>query len=103
LTVKEVNQGEKDFMEIIIGSIPPLGPPAPRIPAEIGPGVEAHLLHIRPPRRGIAGPSGMERRGKKVSDPLKGRVLTVLVPNADSLPKDIDTDKYKVILRFIRK
>jgi hypothetical protein len=90
-------------MEIIIGSIPPLGPPAPRIPAQAGPGVEAHLLHIRPPRKGIAGPSGMERRGKQVNDPLKGRVLTLLVPNADLLPKDIDTEKYKVILRFVRK
>jgi hypothetical protein len=90
-------------MEIIIGSITPLGSPMPKPPAEAGPAVEAHLLHIRPPRKGIAGPSGMERRGKKVSDPLKGRVLTLLVPNADSLPKDIDTEKYKVLLRFVRK
>jgi len=89
-------------MEIIIGSIPPIGPTPPRA-AEIGPTVEAHLLHIRPPRKGIAGPSGVERRGKRVSDPLKGRVLTLLVPNADALPKDIDTEKYKVILRFVRK
>jgi hypothetical protein len=89
-------------MEIIIGSIPPLGPPAAKT-SESGPAIEAHLLHIRPPRKGIAGPSGMERRGKKVNDPLKGRVLTLLIPNADSLPKDIDTEKYKVILRFVRK
>jgi len=89
-------------MEIIIGSIPPLGP-TPTRPPETGPTVEAHLLHIRPPRKGIAGPSGMERRGKKVNDPQKGRVLTILVPDANSLPKDIDSKKYKVILRFVRK
>ena len=89
-------------MEIIIGSIPPLGPSPPR-PQETGPTIEAHLLHIRPPRKGIAGPSGMERRGKKVNDPQKGRVLTILVPDANSLPKDIDSEKYKVILRFVRK
>jgi hypothetical protein len=45
----------------------------------------------------------MERRGKKVNDPQKGRVLTILVPDANSLPKDIDSKKYKVILRFVRK
>lgn len=89
-------------MEIIIGSIPPLGPP-PNRPPETGPTIEAHLLHIRPPRKGIAGPSGMERRGKRVNDPQKGRVLTILVPDADSLPKDIDSEKYKIILRFVRK
>jgi hypothetical protein len=89
-------------MEIIIGSIPPLGPTPPRA-AETGPTVEAHLLHIRQPRKGIAGPSGMERRGKKVNDPQRGRVLTILVPDANSLPKDIDSEKYKVILRFVRK
>ena len=89
-------------MEIIIGSIPPLGPAQPKSP-EAGPAIEAHLLHVRPPRKGVAGPSGVERRGKKVKDPLKGRVLTLLIPDADALPKDIDSEKYKVILRFIRK
>jgi hypothetical protein len=90
-------------MEIIIGSIPPLGPSPPKPTGETGPAVEAQLLHIRPPRKGIAGPSGVERRGKKVNDPAKGRVLTILVPDADMLPKDIDTRNYKVMLRFIRK
>jgi hypothetical protein len=95
--------GGGDTMEIIIGSIPPLGPPAPKPSGESGPAIEAQLLHVRPPRKGIAGPSGVERRNKRVNDPLKGRVLTLLVPDADSLPKDIDSDKYRVILRFIRK
>jgi len=90
-------------MEIIIGSIPPLGPSPHKPTGETGPTVEAQLLHIRPPRKGIAGPSGVERRGKKVNDPQKGRVLTILVPNADLLPKDIETQKYKVMLRFVRK
>ena len=89
-------------MEIIIGSVPPLGP-TPLKPPETGPAVEAQLLHIRSPRKGIAGPSGMERRGKKAHDPQKGRVLTILVPDANSLPKDIDSEKYKLILRFVRK
>ena len=90
-------------MEIIIGSIPPLGPAPPKPSGEFGPSVEAQLLHIRPPRQGIAGPSGVERRGKKVSDPRKGRVLTVLVTDVDALPKDIDSQRYKLLLRFVRK
>lgn len=90
-------------MEIIIGSIPPMGSLPPKPAVETGPAVEAQLLHIRPPRKGIAGPSGVERRGKKVNDPLKGRVLTILVPDGDLLPKDIAAEKYKVVLRFIRK
>lgn len=90
-------------MEIIIGSIPPLGPSPSKPTGESSPAIEAQLLHIRPPRKGIAGPSGVERRGKKVNDPQKGRVLTILVPDGDQLPKDINTQKYKVILRFLRK
>jgi len=89
-------------MDIIIGSIPPIGsgPPASK---NTGQPIEADLLHVRPPRKGIAGPSGVERRGKKVQDPLQGRILTLLIPNADLLPKDIDQGRYKVILRFIRR
>lgn len=90
-------------MEIIIGSIPPLMPQSGK-PLEKGTvTIEAQLLHVRPPRKGIAGPSGMERRGKKATDPLKGRVLTLMVPDAELLPPDIDGGKYKVVLRFIRK
>ena len=90
-------------MEIIIGSIPPL-PPQSNKPLERNQTViEAQLLHVRPPRKGIAGPSGMERRGKKATDPHRGRVLTLMVPDADLLPADIDSGKYKVALRFIRK
>jgi len=90
-------------MEIIIGSIPPL-PPQSNKPLERPQTViEAQLLHVRPPRKGIAGPSGMERRGKMATDPLRGRVLTLMVPDADLLPADIDSGKYKVALRFVRK
>ncbi len=90
-------------MEIIVGSLPPLERNVIREqPAPSGQ-VEAKLLHVRPPRRGIAGPSGMERRGKKTSDPQSGRVLTVLVPDSAVLPKDLDKANYKVFLRFQKK
>lgn len=87
-------------MEIIIGSTPPLGA-AENKPAIRESGViEAKLLHVRPPRRGIAGPSGAERRGKLTRDPIKARVLTLMVMDGDELPRDIDKTRYRVSLRF---
>ncbi len=89
-------------MEIIIGSSPPIIPQ--RDKAQIqqpGSLIEATLLHHRPPRKGIAGPSGMERREKPVKDPQRGRVLTLLVADDSVLPKNLE--KYKVQLRFVRK
>lgn len=89
-------------MEIVIGSMPPLGA-ADNKPTKREKGaIEAQLLHVRPPRRGIAGPSGAERRGKKTRDPVKARVLTLMVMDGDELPKDIERAKYRVSLRFHR-
>ncbi len=90
-------------MEIIIGSIPPLSSHAQKTPPKGSIFVEAQLLHVRPPRKGIAGPSGRERRTKRGSDPLQGRVLTIMVPDASQLPPDIDTAKYDVTIRLIRR
>lgn len=90
-------------MDIIIGSIPPPPPEVNKPQVRSGPAIEAKLLHVRPPRKGIAGPSGMERREKKVNDPRKGRVLTILVPDGDQLPSDIDEANYSVFLRLVRK
>jgi hypothetical protein len=90
-------------MEIIVGSIPSLQSQSPKLPAKGSNFVEAQLLHIRPPRKGIAGPSGRERRTKQGNDPRKGRVLTIMVPDASLLPPDIDTAKYDVSIRLIRR
>lgn len=91
-------------MEIIIGSTPQISQklPTKQPPATSGM-VEATLLHVRKPRKGIAGPSGMERRQKHVQDPIKGRVLTVLVLDAAQLPGDIESGDYRVLLRFSKK
>jgi len=90
-------------MEIIIGSVPPLRAKGPKLSPAKSSAVDAQLLHVRHPRKGISGPSGMERRVKPVNDPVTGRVLTILVPDARFLPADIDTAKYDVSIRFIRK
>ncbi len=90
-------------MEIIIGSIPPLPAQAQKLPEKSSGTIDAQLLNVRAPRKGIAGPSGRERRNKAASDPLRGRVLTIMVPDASMLPGDFDSDKYDVSLRLIRK
>lgn len=90
-------------MEIVIGSIPPLKLQNQKLPPQATPPIEAQLLNVRSPRRGVAGPSGRERRNKKASDPRAGRVLTIMVPDARQLPADIDTEKYDVSIRLIRR
>jgi hypothetical protein len=90
------------MVDIIIGSMEPLGPPTPKSGPNGGP-VEAELLHIREPRQRIVGPLGQERRRQPRQDPQKGRVLTLLIPDGTVLPKDLDIKKYKVLLRFMKK
>lgn len=90
-------------MEIIVGSIPPL-PSQNQKPNQPKPTfLEALLLHVRPPRKGIAGPSGMERRNKQAKDPYNGKVLTIMVPDGSLLPPDIETAKYDVAIRLVRR
>ncbi len=90
-------------MEIIVGSIPPVPTQSKTIPQKNAQFIEAKLLHVRPPRKGIAGPSGMERRNKQAKDPLKGRVLTIMVPDGSLLPSDIDSGRYNLSIRLVRK
>lgn len=90
-------------MEIIIGSVPPIKQQSQRPPQGNNGPIAGQLLHIRPPRKGIAGPSGMERRNKAVNDPRTGRVLTIMVPDASQLPPDLESAKYDVSIRFVRR
>lgn len=90
-------------MEIIIGSTPPLRTQSQKPIQGNNFVIAAQLLHIRPPRKGIAGPSGRERRNRSVNDPRTGRVLTLMVADASQLPPDIDTAKYDVSIRLIRR
>lgn len=90
------------MVDIIIGSMEPLGPPTPKHPAGGGL-IEAELLHVREPRQRISGPREQERRRQPRRDPMNGRVLTLLIPDGTVLPKDLDGKKYKVLLRFMKK
>jgi hypothetical protein len=90
-------------MEIIVGSIPPLISQSQRLPQSNNAVITAKLLHVRPPRKGIAGPSGRERRNKQANDPRSGRVLTIMVPDVSQLPSDMASAKYDVSIRLIRR
>jgi hypothetical protein len=92
-----------NIMEIIIGSIPPVKLQNQKSMEKNHPLVAAQLLHVRRPRTGIAGPSGRERRTKQAKDPRTGRVLTLMVADASLLPADIESGKYEVAIRFIRR
>ncbi len=90
------------MVDIMVGGIPPAGPPASstRLAAA---GVEAELLNIRSPRKRITRPKGKERRKQFRQDPAAGKVLTILVANGNILPKNLNTKDYRVVLRFVKK
>ncbi len=90
------------MVDIVIGAIKPTGPPVNK-PGTTAGAIEAEILNIREPRQKISGPAGKERRKHFRQDPVNGRVLTVLVPNGTILPKKLDSRKYKVLLRFVKK
>lgn len=90
------------MVDIIVGGIPPAGPPISAA-RPTGTGVEAELLNIRNPRQRITGPKGRERRKQFRQDPVNGKVLTILVPNGTLLPGDLDCKSYKIVLRFMKK
>ncbi len=91
------------MVDIVIGSVNPIGSPVSKPGVTPGGTVEAELLDIREPRHTITGPNGKERRKQFRQDPVNGRVLTILVPNGTILPKDLDARHYKVMLRFMKK
>jgi hypothetical protein len=90
-------------MEIIIGAIPPVKPQNMKPSQANSTVIAAQLLHVRPPRKGVSGPSGMERRNKQAKDPRTGRVLTLMIADAGQLPPDIDSAHYDVSIRLIRR
>ncbi|MCL2789251.1 MAG: hypothetical protein FWD79_01260 [Desulfobulbus sp.] len=90
------------MVDIIIGSVDSLGHHSGTA-GLTGALVEAELLHVRDPRQRVAGPQGQERRRQPRRDPANGKVLTLLIPDSAILPKDLETKKYKVLLRFIKK
>ncbi len=90
------------MVDIIIGSVQPVSPPVNKPDPAAGT-FEGEILNIRAPRQAITSPDGKERRKQFRQDPHNGQVLTLLIPDGASLPKDLDGRKYKVVLRFMKK
>ena len=94
-------------MEIVIGRTPPVGPP-PAKAAGSGEFIEAKMLNLRPPRRRRGTPPGQKERrnrsgGINASDPVGGRVMTLLIPNGFAIPQDIESGDYRIFLRFAKR
>lgn len=67
--------------------------------------IEAKMLNIRPPRkRKTKPPKGEERRSDNgYKDPGNGRVMVLLIPEGNKIPKEIESGNYRVFLRFSKK
>lgn len=67
--------------------------------------IEAKMLNIRPPRkRRTKPPKGEERRSDNgYKDPGNGRVMVLLIPEGNKIPKEIESGNYRVFLRFSKK
>ncbi|MBF0302609.1 MAG: hypothetical protein HQK73_06185 [Desulfamplus sp.] len=66
--------------------------------------IEAKMLNIRPPRkRQSRPPKGEERRNDRgYQDPGNSRVMVLLIPEGNKIPKEIESGKYRVFLRFAK-
>ena len=89
-------------MEIVIGATPRVGAPVKRNSASGGGYIEAKVLNVRSPRRRQerAPNQGDRRTQKNATDPVSGRVMTLMVPEGYNIPGDIESGNYRIFLRF---
>lgn len=90
-------------MDIFIGSANKMQNTMGKSETAGGSLVEARMLKVRPARRGgePATPTDEDRRATNNGhDPYAGCILTLLVPDGASLPKDVHSGNYRIFLRF---
>lgn len=65
--------------------------------------VEAKLLDIRSPRKRRGNPpDGTERREQAdPGDPATGRVIVLLIPDGQKVPRGVESGNYRIFLRFV--
>ncbi len=93
-------------MDIRVGGSGAVGPPGQRRSEDRSEPIEARILAVRTPRRGVQGPppaTPERRRDPARRDPPGGRVLVLLIPSDPRLPADLDRHPYRVFLRFVRR
>lgn len=92
-------------MDIRVGGPAGVGPP-PRQAPEARDLIEAKLLSVRAPRRRPPrwpNRNAERRAHRDERDPTSGRVLVLLIPDGQQLPKELERGKYRVFLRFVRR
>ncbi len=91
-------------MDIIIGGTTRVGPGGGQGKSDSETAlVEAKLLDIRSPRRRRGSPpNGAERREHSQSgDPAEGRVVVLLIPEGQKVPRGVESGNYRIFLRFV--
>jgi hypothetical protein len=90
-------------MDIVIGATSPVKMPKPKDAVHGKNMLEARVLNVRPPRKkkNRHPDGGSERRKHNGIDPLGSRVMVLLVPEGQRLPRDIESGKYKILMRFV--
>ncbi len=91
-------------MNIVIGGATRIGPPGNQAKSDSEATlVEAKLLDIRSPRkrRGTP-PNGTERREQSdPGDPASGRVMILLIPDGQKVPRGVESGSHRIFLRFV--
>ncbi len=88
-------------MEIVVGASPRVGGSRP-VSNGYGGIIEAKVLNVRPSRKRNSLAINKDRRSRKaIKDSQNGNVMVLFVPDEQSLPRDLATENYRVVLRFI--
>ena len=93
-------------MDIRVGEVVPVTSTAEKALSQIA-GIEARLLAVRPSRSRGQGPprdrTDRRRPDSPPQDPPDARVIILMVPDGTRVPKDIDTQAYRVFIRFAKR
>ena len=91
-------------MEIIIGAPPRVGAAEKNRKERQGEFVEGKILGVRQPRKYFLNPpmGEKDRRSEShISDPMGGRVLTLLIPDGYKVPNNIENGEFRILMRFV--
>ena len=91
-------------MNIVIGAPPNIGDAKKSIKKHSEGFIEAKILDIRQPRKLTrTPPEGQHdrRSGNPASDPLGGRVVTLLIPEGYRIPDNLAKESFRILVRFM--
>ncbi len=90
-------------MEIVIGATNRIEMPKYKSSVPQTRYAQAKILNIRKPRNRYSNLSYQKNNRRKTSanDPVNGKVITLIIPNENSVPNDLETGKYSIQVKFI--